>query len=167
MRKRLREDEPKKGWRPPLPYRHTTSLSHWTQYGVPDVGFDIGAHVLIEAPSRTTFVAANFHRLTESHVVSKTPFIFVLHIVEDWEVFGVKLLTAVLVVLWDAGVLPFLFSHRFTMLFPPFFIRTTCLAYVDWFSGARTFVFVNAFFFLLYPSLSFPLALIPASDDEI
>ena len=97
---------------PPPPVR-SLFVAHSVEDWVPDVGSDIGTHVFVEAFAGSGVVASYFKSFADFKVVCEAPFLFALHILYGGEVFLVKAMVAVLIVLSDSRVMPLLFLNCF------------------------------------------------------
>ena len=69
---------------------------------VPNVSSDVGSHILIQSLSGAAAVMANFKGFADLDVVCEASFLLSLHFGDNVEVFFVKLVDAVLVVLCNA-----------------------------------------------------------------
>ena len=85
---------------PPPPVR-SLFVAQSVEDRVPNVSSDIGSHVFIEAFAGSGVVASYLEGFADFQVVCEAPFLFALHIFDGSEVFFVKAVMAVLVVLCD------------------------------------------------------------------
>ena len=76
-------------------------------------------------------MATNFHGFTDSKVVAKAAFLFVLHCHYRFKVVFGEIVRAVLVVLGDSRVIPFLFLNSPFVFVPARVEGSSCLANVN------------------------------------
>ena len=95
-------------------------------------------------------MTADFEGLSDAHIIALEFFIFPLHVLHNGEIFFVRGMAAMLIVLRYSRMGPVSATDRFEVLFPSGLIGSHCLAYVNRVIGACAVISVDPLLFFLW-----------------